>query len=115
MIRRLLDVLRRRPEEQAPARQVRPNELRRDVVQAERRRREAAQGAVRGSVLPSPGEEERAPRERVAPLPEARPRTERPLVRVLRSRSGLRAAWLATEVLGPPAALRGMRDDDLAS
>jgi hypothetical protein len=37
--------------------------------------------------------------------------TERALTSVLKSRSGLRQAWVLKEVLGPPVALRGPYDD----
>ena len=110
MIRRILDALRRRQGEQEPARQLRPNELRRDVVQAERRRREATPAARVGR-FPPVSEEERAPRKPPPALSEPQPVSQHALGAVLRSRSGLRAAWLAKEVLGPPPALLGMRED----
>lgn len=111
MIRRIVDALRRAQDELDPARQIRPNELRRDVVQAERRRREATPGAARVSRFPPVSEEERAPRKPPPALSEPQPVSPHALGAVLRSRSGLRAAWLAKEVLGPPPALRGMRED----
>ena len=110
MIRRILDALRRAQDELDPTRQIRPNELRRDVVQAERRRREATPAARVGR-FPPVSEEERAPRKPPPPLSEPEPVSQHALGAVLRSRSGLRAAWLAKEVLGPPPGLRGMRDD----
>lgn len=111
MIRRILDALRQRQGGQEPARQIRPNELRRDVVQAERRRRESAPAAARVSRFPPMSEEERAPRKPAPASREPEPVRQHALGAVLRSRSGLRAAWLAKEVLGPPPGLRGLRDD----
>lgn len=110
MIRRIVDALRRAQDELDPARQIRPNELRRDVVQAERRRREATP-AARAGRFPPVSEEERAPRKPPPALSEPQPVSQHALGAVLRSRSGLRAAWLAKEVLGPPPGLRGLRDD----
>lgn len=114
MIRRLVETWRRRRSKPELPRLARPNELRRDVVQAERRRREAVAAAAKGSYFPVQSEEERRQRERPQSLSEARPERHHALGGVLRSRSGLRAAWLAKEVLGPPPALRGI-PDDLAS
>ena len=56
-------------------------------------------------------EEERAPQERRPASPDAQATTERALISALKSRSGLRQAWVLKEVLGPPVALRGPRDD----
>ncbi len=33
------------------------------------------------------------------------------MMSALKSRSGLRQAWMLKEILGPPAALRGPHDD----
>jgi hypothetical protein len=44
--------------------------------------------------------------------PDAQAKTERALISALKSRSGLRQAWVLKEVLGPPVALRGPHDDD---
>ena len=111
MIQRILDALRRRGE-QEPARPLRPNELRRDVVQAERRRREATPAARVGR-FPPVSEEERAPRKPPPAQLESPPVSQHALGAVLRTRTGLRTAWLAKEVLGPPPGLRGMRDDSV--
>ena len=113
MIGRILDALRRRVAEQAPERQYRPNELRREVVRTGRLQQEARQtdAAVRRS--PRAVEEERAPRERMPVLPEPSATTERALVTALQTRAGLRQAWLLKEVLGPPVALRGSHVDGL--
>ncbi len=43
--------------------------------------------------------------------PDAQATTERALTSALKSRSGLRQAWVLKEVLGPPVALRGPHDD----
>ena len=106
MIGRVLGVLRRRAG--APAEPpLRPNELRLDVVRAERLRREASR--ARRSALPAP----RSPEEQIEPAeqvvesrPTRGPGTPPPLV-ALTTRSGLRQAWLINEVLAPPRALRG--------
>ena len=111
MIGRIRGALRRSLVEQAPQRQYRPNELRREVVRTGRLPQEARQAdaAVRASRRAP--EEERAPRERMPASPDASGTTERALVSALKSRSGLRQAWLLKEVLGPPVALRGPQDD----
>ena len=106
MIRRALRTLRRRlgaPGERPP----RPNELRLAGARADRLRREARRTGATASPQPVPTEERREQR-----VPEEVARAGRPdggalLVAALRSRTGLRQAWLVTEVLGPPRALRG--------
>ena len=106
MIRRLWDALRRRRAGQAAGRPLRPNELRRDVVRAERLRQEARQTDAAARAARLAHHEERAARERTpAPLAERAP-AERALRNHLMSRSSLRRAWLLKEVLGPPVALR---------
>ena len=106
MIGRVLDALRRRGGGSADQ-PLRPNELRLETVRAERLRREATR--TRGGALPARGSPEEQP-EPVAPAVGTR-REERqdhrsPLA-ALTTRSGLRQAWLAAEILGPPLALRG--------
>ena len=111
MIGRILDALRRSVAEQAPERQYRPNELRREVVRAGRLRQEAIPTDAVMRASPRALEEERAPRGQVLASPDAQATTERVLTGVLKSRSGLRQAWVLKEVLGPPVALRGPHDD----
>lgn len=110
MIRRFLDALQREMADQFPERQFRPNELSREVVRAERLRREGRQAqAARPAVAPQA--EEQGRRERPAPNPVAQSDAV-PLARSLKSRSELRRAMLLKEILGPPAALRWPRDGD---
>ena len=111
MIRRIVDALRRGLTDRAPERQFRPNELRREVVRAERLEKEARQedAGVRASRLVPV--EERGSRARVPTAPDASATTNRALTSVLTSRSGLRQAWVVKEVLGPPIALRGSQDE----
>ena len=111
MIGRIFDVLRRRLAEQAPERQYRPNELRGEVVRTGRVHQEARKADAAARASRRAPEEERAPRERVPASPDASGTTERALVSALKSRSGLRQAWVLKEVLGPPVALRGPQDD----
>jgi hypothetical protein len=110
MIGRILDALRQRVVGKAPEGQYRPNELRRDVVRTGRLPQEARQTDVAARASRRAPEEERAPRERVPASPDASGTTERALVSALKSRSGLRQAWVLKEVLGPPVALRGPHD-----
>jgi hypothetical protein len=110
MIERILDALRRRVAEQGPERQYRPNELRREVVRPGRLPQEARQTDAAARASRRAPEEERAPRERVPASPDAPATTELALVSALKSRSGLRQAWVLKEVLGPPVALRGPHD-----
>ncbi len=111
MIGRILDVLQRRVAEQAPERQYRPNELRREVVQAGRYYQEARQTDAAARASRRAPEEERVPRERMPASPDAPATTDRVLTGVLKSRSGQRQAWVLKELLGPPVALRGPHDD----
>ncbi len=108
MIRRVLQALGRRRGEPAE-RPPRPNELRRDVARAERLRREALRTRATASPQRVLTEErqERQERREPAAARAGRPDGEPSLVAALRSRSGLRQAWLVTEILGPPRALRG--------
>jgi hypothetical protein len=112
MLRRLRDVLQREYTDQSLNRQFRPNELRRDVVRAERLRRESHR------VEPAPArpqlsaEEQRARRAEPS-MALAVPAPQVPShVSALKTRSGLRQAWLLKEILGPPLALRGPFGDD---
>lgn len=103
MIRRVLDRLRGHPgEPSAPP--LRPNELRREVVQAERRRREALAAAV---ASPRMGEEERPPRERAVTPPVAQVLDQAAFPSILKTRVGLRQAWLMKEILDAPVGMRG--------
>jgi hypothetical protein len=111
MIGRIFDVLRQRLAEQAPQRQYRPNELRREAVRTGRLHQEAPQADAAARASRRAPEEERAPRERMPASPDAQATTERALISALKSRSGLRQAWVLKEVLGPPVALRGPHDD----
>ncbi len=111
MIGRIVDVLRQRLAEQASERQYRPNELRREVVRTGRLHQEARQADAAARASRRAPEEERAPRERMPASPDAQATTERALTSALKSRSGLRQAWVLKEVLGPPVALRGPHDD----
>ncbi len=113
MIGRIFDALQRRLAEQAPQRQYRPNELRLDTVRAERLRREArrAEPAAR---QPQRSLEELQDRGTREPLPTsaAQPRPVPKPIGALKTRSGLRQAWLLKEILGPPLALRDPSTDD---
>ena len=105
MIRRILDtLLLRRPGDRPSMPQLRPNELRREVVQAERRRREARAPAAFSPVL---AEEERPSRERVVAAPVAREIERSLLLGALKTRAGMRQAWLMKEILDPPVGMRG--------
>ena len=106
MIRRLWDVLQRGRSDQPASRQSRPNELRLDVVRAERLRRESRQFASRGYDSQLSLEEQR-PRRNLAEEPlAARASTKPRPVASLKSRTALRQAILLKEVLDPPLALR---------
>lgn len=107
-MQRVINFLRRR--QGSPAPPIRPNELRREVVQAERQRREARRTPAAAPRVPF--DEATAPRLR-PPVAASQPvAAVNPVVRALQSRSGLRQAWLMTEILGPPVALRGARHED---
>ena len=113
MMQRLLDALRRGHSAEPPHRQYRPNELRLDTVRAERLRREArrAEPAARQPQRSLEELQDRGPRE---PLPTsaAQPRSVPKPIGALKTRSGLRQAWLLKEILGPPLALRDPSTDD---
>ena len=107
MMQRLRDALLRSRSAELPQRQYRPNELRLDTVRAERVRREARRPEP-APRQPARSQEElqaRAPREpRPAPITE--PRHAPNQFAALKTRSGLRQAWLLKEILGRPLALR---------
>ncbi len=112
MMQRLRDALQREYTDQSLPRQFRPNELSRDVVRAERLRRDSHR------VEPAPtrpqlsAEEQRARRAEPS-MASAVPARQVPShVSALRTRSGLRQAWLLKEILGPPLALRDPFSDD---
>jgi hypothetical protein len=111
MIRRILDALRQRVARPAPEFQHRPNELRRDMVRAERLRREALQAEASARAARPTPEEQRTPQERVPAALDAQAATKRPLLMMLTSRSGQRQALVGKEILGPPVALRAPYDD----
>jgi hypothetical protein len=113
MIQRLRDALRQGRSTEQSYRQYRPNELRLDVVRAERLRRDARR--VEPAAGP-PGRSLEELRERrlpePLPAPAARPRPATQRIATLKTRSGLRQAWLLKEILSPPLALRGPYDND---
>ena len=113
MIQRLLAALRGDPSAEPPRRQYRPNELRLDTVRAERLRREArpAEPAPRQPVRSLEERQERGPRESLTAPPAQPRRTPKPIA-ALKTRSGLRQAWLLKEILGSPLALRAPSNDD---
>ncbi|MBA2597291.1 MAG: hypothetical protein H0V00_11785 [Chloroflexia bacterium] len=105
MIARLWNLVQRGRRDQPP-RHLRPNELRRGVVRAERLRREAlATRPVLDRQQRSP-EEQQPRRPPVAPPQATTVTAERFRTAALRSRSGLRQALLLKEILDPPVALR---------
>ena len=112
MLRRLRDILQREYTDQSLNRQFRPNELRRDVVSAERLRRESHR------VEPTPtrpqlsAEEQRARRAEPSMASAVSARQVPSHVSALTTRSGLRQAWLLKEILNPPMALRDPFSDD---
>ena len=109
MFDRLRSIVRRELQNSVAA-YPRPNELRRDVVRAERLRREATE---KGGGSGQPRSTEEAGTRRAAPaaspLPQAR--TAPHPTSGLRSRSGLRQALRLKEILGPPRSLRGPGSD----
>ena len=109
MMRRVRDFLRRRLEIYAPAPPLRPNELRRDVVQAERQRRDSRRVPAAGPRVPF--DEATAPRQRPAVAP-VQPATANPVLRGLQTRAGLRQAWLMAEILREPVAMRRFPHED---
>jgi hypothetical protein len=110
MIRRFLDVLQRGIAEQGPPYPLRPNALSREVVRAERLRREARQAEAAARQDTHPAREERTPRGQQPDT--SPPRDVALLAASLKSRSNLRRAMLLKEILGPPAAMRWPRNGD---
>jgi hypothetical protein len=115
MMQRLLEALRQGRSAEPAQRQYRPNELRLDTVRAERLRREARRPEP-AARQPARSLEElhvpvRAPRE-PRPAPITQPRRARHQLAALKTRSGLRQAWLLKEILGPPLALRDSSHGD---
>ena len=115
-MQRLRDALRPDRSGEPPQRQYRPNELRLDLVRAERLRREARHAEPLSSQSPPSLEElqvqEPGPREPAEMAPISRPRRGATQIAALNTRSGLRQAWLLKEILGPPLALRDPYNDD---
>jgi hypothetical protein len=113
MMPRLRDALRHGRSAEPTHRQYRPNELRLDVVRAERLRREAQRVEPAASRPARSLEElqERRPQDSV-PAPAARSPQISKQFAALKTRSGLRQAWLLKEILGPPLGLRGSFSDD---
>jgi hypothetical protein len=118
MMQRLRGALRRERSAAPPERQYRPNELRLDLVRAERLRREARRAEPLSSVPARSLEElqvqEPGPQESPISSPANRPRPVARQFAALKTRSGLRQAWLLKEILGPPLALRDPYNDDRA-
>jgi hypothetical protein len=113
MMQRLRDALRQGRLAEPPDRQFRPNELRLDVVRAERLRRETRRTEP---AIGPPGRSleelrERRPQEPL-PTPATRSRPAPQPIAALKTRTGLRQAWLLKEILSPPLALRDRYDDD---
>lgn len=108
MLQRLRDALRELSD-QPPNHQFRPNELRREVVRAERLRREPHRVEPVPTRPQLSAEEQRA-RRAESSMASAVPARQVPSqVSALKTRSGLRQAWLLKEILGPPMALRDPR------
>jgi hypothetical protein len=116
MMQCLRDTLRRRTSAEPPHRQYRPNELRLDVVRAERLRRDLqrAEPAVIQSGRSLEVLQERRPRESPLWAPATQPHPALRQIAALKTRSGLRQAWLLKEILDPPLALRDPYNDDRA-
>ena len=112
MMQRLLDVLQRQLTDQPLDRQFRPNELSRDAVRAERLRRDSHRGEPAQSRPQLSAEEQRVRRAERSMASAAPSRQVPPHVSALKTRSGLRQAWLLKEILSPPLALRDPRTGD---
>jgi hypothetical protein len=110
MMQRLRDTLRRGRSTEPL---YRPNELRLDTVREERLRREArrAEPAPRQPGRSLEEQQARGPRESL-PAPATHPRPAPRQIAALKTRSGLRQAWLLKEILGPPLELRGPSNGD---
>ena len=114
-MQRLRDALHRERPATPPERQYRPNELRLDLVRAERLRREALRAEPLSSQPARSLEEQQEPEplESPAAAPAIRPRPVVREIAALKTRSGLRQAWLLKEILSPPLALRDPDNDDV--
>ena len=112
MMQWLREALSRGRSAEPPNRQYRPNELRLDVVRAERLRRETRRSEP-AVVPPERSLEELRERRPPEPLPAPAARSHPASLQfaALKTRSGLRQAWLLKEILSPPLALRGRYDD----
>jgi hypothetical protein len=110
MMQRLRGALRRERSGAPPERQYRPNELRLDLVRAERLRREARRAEPLSNQPARSLEElhlqEPGPQASAIPSLATRPRPVARQLAALKTRSGLRQAWLLKEILSPPLALR---------
>ena len=118
MRQRLLDALRRVVSTEPPNRTYRPNELRVDTVRAERLRRESrrTEPSLRqtGRSLEELQVQQRRPLESAAAALPVRSRPGAKQLAALKTRTGLRQAWLLKEILGPPLALRNPYNDEQA-
>ena len=112
MLQRLRDVLHLTRSEQPAIRQHRPNELRLDVVRAERLRRDERFSVNAASRPVLSVEEQQARRVPAPPVTASTVRLTPKPVSLLKTRSGLRQAWLAKEILAPPLALWGCQTGD---
>jgi hypothetical protein len=112
MMQRLRDALQREYADQSLPRQFRPNELSRDVVRAERVRRESHR-VEPAPTRPQLSAEEQRARRAESSMASAVPARRVPShVSALKTRLGLRQAWLLKEILSPPMALRDRNDED---
>jgi hypothetical protein len=115
MMQRLRSALRGERSGEPPNRHYRPNELRLDLVRAERLRRDARRAEPLSSQPGRSLEELQArapvPREAPAADPATRPRPGASKIGALKTRTGLRQAWLLKEILGQPLALRDPYDE----
>jgi hypothetical protein len=112
MLQRLRAALKRNFSDQPASRQLRPNELRLDVIREERLRRESRRVELATS-RPQLSVEEQRTRRAEASSAVPMPTREVPLcLSALKTRSGLRQAWLLKEILGPPMALRHPQTSD---
>jgi hypothetical protein len=115
MMQRLRSALRGERSGEPLNRQYRPNELRLDQVRAERLRRDARRAEPLSSQPGRSLEELQArasvTREAPAADPATRPRPGASQIAALKTRTGLRQAWLLKEILGPPLTLRDPYDE----
>src|ERR671913_1123990 len=103
MMQRLRDALRRSRSVEPPHRQYRPNELRLDTVRADRLRRDALRAEPAASQPGRSPEELQVRRPRETPAAAAAHMRPAPRqIASLKTRSGLRQAWLLKEILDVP-------------